>query len=115
MHTYKKFLLIDKNIYNHFLISLKICFFVSFSLFNNNNLLNYKNIVELDNEIKNNWYENNEEYKNNDGIKIFCIYYPEYSFYKSKNVNLNNTFKSFSNLKKGRTSLPLFSYIFISR
>lgn len=97
MHIYKKFLLIDKNIYNHFLISLKICFFISFSLFNNNNLLNYKNIVELDNEIKNNWYENNEEYKNNDGIKIFCIYYPEYSFYKSKNVNLNNTFKSFSN------------------
>ena len=98
MHFFKKILLIDKNIYNHFLISLKICFFVSFSLFNNNNnLLNYKNIVELDNEIKNNWYENNEEYKNYDGIKILCIYYPEYSFYKSKIVNPNNTFKSFSN------------------
>ena len=98
MHNFKSFFLVVNFLYKHFLICLKISFIVFISLFNNNNLFNCKNVVELDNEINNNWYEKNEEYKNYEGIKIFCIYYPEYSFYKSTNVNSNNTSKLFFNI-----------------
>ena len=95
MHIFESFFLTDNFFYNHFLKFLKIIFFVFISLFNNNNLFNHKNTVELDNELKYNWYEKNQEYKNYEGIKIFCIYYSEYSFYKSTNTNSNNTLKLF--------------------
>ena len=100
MHSFEEFLLINNIFYNNFLICLKICFFVFISLFNINNLFNYKLVVELDNEIKNDLYEKNEEYKNYGGTKIFCIYYPEYSFYKSTNTTHNNTLNLFYHLNK---------------
>ena len=95
MNSFEEFLLINNIFYNNFFICLKICFFVFISLFNNNNLFNYRHVVELDNEIKNDWYEKNEEYKNDERTKIFCIYYPEYSFYKSVNVTHNNNLNLF--------------------
>ena len=103
MHIFESFFIIDNFFYNHFLNFLKIIFFVFISLFNNNNLFNHKNTIELDNELKYNWYEKNQEYENYEGIKIYCLYYPEYSFYKSINVNSNNTLKLFSNINNSNS------------
>ena len=93
MHIFEEFPLSENIFYKNILLCFKICFVVFFFLININNFLNHKNIVELDNEINNNWYQKNEEYKNYEGLKIFVIYYPEYTFYKSKNVKSNNSFK----------------------
>ena len=88
------------NVFNlYFQLLLKIFFISSFSFINNNNLFNHVKIIELDNEINDkSLYETDIKFKNiRAEIKIFSIYYPEYTFLKATSNKYKNTSKLISN------------------
>ena len=73
----------------HFLYTFKIIFIsVLLLYYNNNNSHKYIHFVELDNKIESSFYEKDVQYNNFDSnIKIFSIYYPEFTFLKIQSNN----------------------------
>ena len=73
----------------HFLYTFKIIFIsVLLLYYNNNNSHKYIHFVELDNKIESSFYEKDMQYNNFDSnIKIFSIYYPEFTFLKIQSNN----------------------------